>query len=283
VPLEKGIWGRPMRENEIDEKRVLVEINNVSKTFVKTSGKKKTKVQALDNATLRIREHEFIALLGPSGCGKTTLLRIIDGLITPDNGEVLIEGKPVRGPGLDRGFVFQQFLLLPWRDALGNVRFGLDSVRDMDEAKKNDLARKYIDLVGLAGFERHYPNELSGGMQQRLGFARALAVDPRILLMDEPFGALDAMTREVLQMQVLEIAKKVHKTILFVTHDIDESVILADRVVVMSARPGRIREEVEITLPKPRDVTKIRKMPEFAELRTHIWALLEAELMKTDA
>lgn len=272
-----------MTENEIVEKRVLVEINNVSKTFVKTSGKKKTKVQALDNATLKIREHEFIALLGPSGCGKTTLLRIIDGLITPDNGEVLIEGKPVKGPGLDRGFVFQQFLLLPWRDALGNVRFGLDSVRNMDEAKKNDLARKYIDMVGLAGFERHYPNELSGGMQQRLGFARALAVDPRILLMDEPFGALDAMTREVLQMQILEIAKKVQKTILFVTHDIDESVILADRVVVMSARPGRIREEVEVTLPKPRDVTKIRKMPEFAELRTHIWTLLEAELMKTDA
>lgn len=272
-----------MTEHEDNEKQYLVEVENVSKTFIKTSGKTKTTCHALNNANLKIREHEFIALLGPSGCGKTTLLRIIDGLITPDHGMVRIRGEPIKGPGLDRGFVFQQFLLLPWRDALSNVRFGLDSVTGMSDSDKTSLAKKYIDIVGLNGFEKHYPHELSGGMQQRLGFARALAVDPQILLMDEPFGALDAMTREVLQIQILEIAQKVHKTILFVTHDIDESVILADRVVVMTARPGRIKEEVEVNLPKPRDVSKIRLMPEFAKLRTHIWKLLETELLQSNA
>lgn len=264
---------------------ICVEIRNVSKTYIKSSGKEKTHFHALENVNLQICKNEFIALLGPSGCGKTTLLKIIDGLIAPDSGQVLVDGKVISGPGLDRGFVFQQFLLLPWRDALGNVKFPLENDKTLTEEEKVDIARKYLSLVGLKGFERHYPHELSGGMQQRVGFARALVVDPKILLMDEPFGALDAMTREVLQLQILEITRQVNKTILFVTHDIDEAIILADRIIVMSCRPGKIREVVKVNLPNPRpkDVSLIRENPEFSKMRSHIWKILEGELVKSGA
>jgi len=260
-----------------------IETVNLSKTFTKRKGKDKSKVCVLDNISIKIKRNEFVCLLGPSGCGKTTLLKIINGLVKPDSGEVLIDGKRVVGPGLDRGFVFQQFLLLPWRDALGNVRFALDNSRALTKQQKEETARKYIKLVGLEGFEKHYPHELSGGMQQRIGFARALAVDPEILLMDEPFGALDAMTREILQVQILDVMSRLKKTIVFVTHDIDEAVVLADRILVMCSRPGRVKAELEVPLPRPRpnDISSIKKSPEFVETRAKIWKLLESELLQS--
>jgi ABC-type nitrate/sulfonate/bicarbonate transport system ATPase subunit len=255
----------------------MVEIKNVSHTFTKGSGDDMVKTQAVCNANLEVKRDEFLVMLGPSGCGKTTLLRLIDGLIKPTEGEILVEGKPVEGPGLDRAVVFQSINLLPWRNTLDNVILGLE-IKGISKEEMKSTAQKYIDMVGLSGFEDHYPHELSGGMQQRVGIARALAVNPKILLMDEPFGYLDALTRMSLQMELLEIWSKQKKTCIFITHDLDESIFLGDRVVLMSCRPGRITDTFQIDLPRPRPGHDIRNTAKFQQIRADIWEKLKEEL-----
>lgn len=227
----------------------------------------------LDGVDFTLGTGEFVSIVGPSGCGKTTLLRILAGLVTPEEGSLEVLGKRADGPGPERAMVFQSFALLPWLDARENVAFGLE-LRDVARAERIAIANDYLKLVGLSGFERAYPRQLSGGMQQRIGLARALAVDPAILLMDEPLGAVDALTRSWLQLDLLRIWDETKKSVVFVTHDVGEAVLLSDRVVVMGTRPGRILEEVAIDLPRPRnDAT--RELPRFHELSTRIWHSLK--------
>jgi NitT/TauT family transport system ATP-binding protein len=227
----------------------VIVLDGVSKRFVARAG---DEVAALEDVTLEIRPNEFVCLVGPSGCGKSTLLRLVAGLLPPSAGTVTIGTSPVTEPRADTGIVFQAPTLLPWATVLDNVLFPVDMMGKLDAAARR-RAQALLELVGLTGFEGKYPRELSGGMQQRAGICRALVHDPDILLMDEPFGALDALTREELTMEVLRIWREQPKTILFVTHSIPEAVLLADRVVVMSARPGRIAEIIEVGLPRPRD------------------------------
>jgi NitT/TauT family transport system ATP-binding protein len=231
---------------------------------------------ALWQVNLAIETGEFIVVVGPSGCGKTTLINAIAGLLKPSSGSILVHGKPVTEPGPDRAMVFQEYALLPWRTVMGNVRFGVEMQRDRRD-KGDAKLQKAIDLVGLQGFERSYPHQLSGGMRQRVGLARALVAEPQVLLMDEPFAALDAMTREVMQGELEQIIAESRQTVLFITHSIDEAIALADRVVVASARPGRIREIVPIDLPRPRREYDVKSHPGFAELREHLWNLLREE------
>lgn len=228
--------------------------------------------RALGDVNLSIASGEFISLIGPSGCGKTTLLKIIDGLIPFDEGELVVQGQPVRGPGRERAVVFQNFALLPWLDVRDNIGFGL-KLRGANEKQIRETADHFIEMVGLDGFADRYPRQLSGGMQQRVGLARALAVDPDILLMDEPFGALDAQTRNILQSDLLEIWDRSRKTVVFVTHAMDEAVFLSDRVVLMGTHPGRIHEIIEIDLPRPRTDTT-RSDPRFVELSSYVWDVL---------
>jgi NitT/TauT family transport system ATP-binding protein len=216
---------------------------------------------ALQNVDLDIAPGEFFVIVGPSGCGKTTLLRVLQGLVSPTRGRILVGGKPVTGPGTDRGFVFQQDALYPWRSVLRNVGFGLE-LQGIPKADARVRAQAMIDLVGLKGFESHYPHELSGGMRQRVNLARALAIKPAILLMDEPFAALDALTRETMQHELLRIAAAAGTTVIFITHQIDESVFLGDRVAVFATRPGRLREIIRIDLPRPRPAG-VKQSPEF--------------------
>ena len=216
---------------------------------------------ALQNVDLDIAPGELFVIVGPSGCGKTTLLRILQGLAAPTRGRILVGGKPVTGPGTDRGFVFQQDALYPWRNVLRNVGFGLE-LQGVAKAEARVRARAMIDLVGLNGFESHYPHELSGGMRQRVNLARALAIEPAILLMDEPFAALDALTRETMQHELLRIAAAAGTTVIFITHQVDESVFLGDRVAVFATRPGRLQEIIPIDLPRPRP-PGIKQSPEF--------------------
>ncbi|HZV49584.1 MAG TPA: ABC transporter ATP-binding protein [Candidatus Dormibacteraeota bacterium] len=226
-----------------------------------------------DDVGLRIQQGEFVTIVGPSGCGKTSLLLAIDGLLRPIRGEILIRGRPVTRPGRDRAMVFQEFALLPWRTVFGNVAFGMELQGGRPSPER---VERYINLVGLNGFERHHPHQLSGGMRQRVGLARALAVNPEILLMDEPFGALDAQTREVMAGELLRIWQVERKTVVFVTHDIDEAIFLADRVIVMSAAPGRVIAEIHVALPRPRRPEQ-RASPEFAEYRSCLHRLLFQE------
>ena len=234
---------------------------------------------ALDAVSLAVAEGEFVAIVGPSGCGKSTLLLLINGLLHPTSGRILLNGRPVAAPGPERALVFQEFALLPWRTVLHNVELGLEVIRKPAAARR-ELARENLRRVGLSAFERYYPHQLSGGMRQRVGIARALAVGPEVLLMDEPFGALDAQTRQIMGAELLRIWERDRKTILFVTHDIDESIYLADRVVVMSANPGRVLEVLPITLPRPRDF-EARNSPAFVEYRRRIWERLEQEVRKS--
>ena len=228
---------------------------------------------ALENINLTIEKGNFVTIVGPSGCGKSSLLLATDGLIPVAEGRILVNGEPVQGPGPDRAMVFQDFALLPWRTVLGNVRFGLELLR-WQKGDLNERSRHYIKLVGLEGFETYHPHQLSGGMRQRVGIARALAVDPEILLMDEPFGALDAQTREDMGGELLKILDKENKTALFVTHSIDEAVVLADTVIIMIKGPGRVREILKIDLPRPRTMD-IKDTKEFTEYRKHIRFLLK--------
>ncbi|MFZ4406098.1 MAG: ABC transporter ATP-binding protein [Paracraurococcus sp.] len=233
---------------------------------------------ALQPTTLAVAPGEFVAILGPSGCGKSTLLRIVAGLDQPSGGTVTLDGTPVTRPGPDRGMVFQSYTLFPWLTVAQNIRYGL-AERRLPEAEQAAIAARFIDRVGLRGFENHWPKQLSGGMQQRCALARALANDPEILLLDEPFGALDHQTRELMQELLLEIWEADRKTVLFVTHDIDEAVFLANRVLVMSARPGRIKAEVAVPLPYPRDWT-VKTTPEFGALKARLMAEIREEVRK---
>ncbi|MCR3883178.1 ABC transporter ATP-binding protein [Methanotrichaceae archaeon M04Ac] len=225
----------------------LLEIKGLSKSF-SVKGKS---FEALRDVNLSVGEKEFICLLGPSGCGKTTLLRIMAGLEKATSGAVLLDGAPIEGPGPQRGMVFQEYSLFPWRTIIDNVAFGLE-LRGVPKDERREKARRYINAVGLEGFENSYPHELSGGMKQRVAIVRALVNNPRALFMDEPFGALDAQTRNVMQSELLRIWQEQQKTVVFVTHSVDEAIYLADRVVIMSARPGRISEIIDIEIPRPR-------------------------------
>jgi len=231
-------------------------------------------VLALSDVSLSVPEGEFMAIVGPSGCGKTTLLNIVAGLLPYEAGTVSIDGKRVSGPGVDRAVVFQHASLLPWRTVAGNVRYGMEMQKRFDGAVMSQRADYFIKLVGLAGFERHYPSELSGGMQQRVNLARASAAVPLVLLMDEPFAALDAQTREVMQAELLKIWAEAHKTVLFITHQINEAVYLADRVAVLSPRPGRLKDVVTIPFERPRPLS-LKREPRFLEVEDAIWQLVE--------
>jgi NitT/TauT family transport system ATP-binding protein len=252
----------------------MVEIRGVSKSFQKTVKDHTTRVKALSDVNLSVRPNEFVSIIGPSGCGKTTLLKIIDGLIPCDSGEIAINGKSVTKPGPDRAVVFQTFALLPWRTVLANVEFSLE-LRQLPKEERAQTARDYLNRVGLADFENHYPHELSGGMQQRAGLARALAVNPTILLMDEPFGAVDAQTRQLLQEELLELWQRERKTVIFITHSMDEAVYLSDRVVVMTPRPGKVAEVLDVPLERPRSADEVRGDPKFVELTNYIWHSLK--------
>jgi NitT/TauT family transport system ATP-binding protein len=232
-----------------------------------------TAFRALD---LAVREKEIMCIVGPSGCGKTTVLRCIAGLTEITGGELLVGGKPVAGPPQGVAMVFQHFGLLPWKTVYDNAAFGL-AIAHAPTGHIAERVAHYLDLVGLKGFETHYPYQLSGGMQQRVGLVRALAIDPGILLMDEPFAALDAQTREVLQEELLRIMQDERKTMVFITHSIDEAILLGDRIAVMSPRPGRIKEVLDVPLARPRDGNALRADRRFAELRAHIWNELRAQ------
>ena len=252
----------------------MVEIQGVSKSFQKTVKDSTTEVKALTDVHLSIRENEFVSIIGPSGCGKTTLLKMIDGLIPYDSGKILIGGKQVTAPGPDRAVVFQTFALLPWRTVLANVEFSLE-LRRVAKEERTSIARDYLKRVGLEDFELHYPHELSGGMQQRAGLARALAVNPLILLMDEPFGSVDAQTRQLLQEELLQLWQREQKTVIFITHSMDEAVYLSDRVVVMTPRPGRVAEILNVPLARPRIADDVRRDPKFVDLTNYIWDSLK--------
>ncbi len=253
---------------------VKVKIDNVVKKY----NTRKGETVALNGVSLDIRENEFICVVGPSGCGKSTLLNIIAGLSEPTSGSVSVDGKIVDGPGPERGVVFQQYALFPWLTVLKNVEFGL-KLKGITGEQATQEAMKYLKMVDLEQFAGSYPKELSGGMKQRVAIARAYAVNPQVLLMDEPFGALDAQTRTQLQTELLETWEKERKTCFFITHDVDEAIILAQKVIIMSARPGRIKEIVDITIPYPR--TQETKMSaEFLELKNYIWSQVYQEYLE---
>ena len=247
-------------------------IQGVSRTFTSTKG---PATQALTPVDVEVRENDFVTILGPSGCGKSTLLRIVAGLDQPSTGRVLLDGREVQGPGADRGMVFQSYTLFPWLTVEENIRFGLRE-RQMPVAQQKERSDYFIAKVGLRGFEHHYPKQLSGGMQQRTAIARALANDPKILLMDEPFGALDNQTRVLMQELLLGIWESAQKTVLFVTHDIDEAIFMANRVAVFSARPGRIKAELAVDFAHPRHY-KIKTSPEFMAIKARLTEEIRAE------
>jgi NitT/TauT family transport system ATP-binding protein len=249
-----------------------LEINHVFKRYWRD--KLDREVIALADINFSVADGEFLAIVGPSGCGKTSLLNMIAGLLPCEEGEIVIDGNKIEGPGIDRSVVFQHSSLLPWRSIAGNVRYGMEMQRRFDKATMRERTDRFIRMVGLAGFENHYPNELSGGMQQRVNLARALASDPEVLLMDEPFAALDAQTREFMQAELLKIWSEARKTVVFITHQINEAVYLADRVVVMSPRPGRVKDIFKIPFERPRTL-HLKRDPRFLEIEEAIWQLVE--------
>ena len=251
-------------------------IDQVTRIFPARQGHAPTR--ALEPVALTIGNNDFVTILGPSGCGKSTLLRIVAGLDHPTSGKVRLDGREVTGPGADRGMVFQSYTLFPWLTVRENIAFDLRE-RGMPEDKRNAVADRFIQQIGLNGFENHWPKQLSGGMQQRCAIARALANDPKILLLDEPFGALDNQTRVLMQEMLLGIWERDQKTVLFVTHDIEEAIFLGSRVLVMSARPGRIKADIKIALPHPRSY-KIKTSPEFVALKERLVEEIRAEALK---
>mgnify|MGYP001336789503 CR=1 FL=1 len=254
--------------------RAQIVVDKVNHTYRPAHGRT---VRALTDISIEVRSREFLALLGPSGCGKSTLLYLVGGFLPTQAGRILVEGKPVTAPGPDRGIVFQHFALFPWKTVRGNILYGLERQR-LPRAEREKRAQAFIDLVGLRGFEESYPSQLSGGMKQRTAIARTLAFDPSILLMDEPFGALDAQTRALMQTELLSIWQRTPKTVIFVTHDVQEAVYLAERVAVMSARPGQVKAIVETKFDK-RDPSVLRSK-EFVEKADEIWNLVRDEAIK---
>lgn len=246
-------------------------IRNLTKTY--SSGG----VVALQDINLEVQPNESLCILGPSGCGKTTLLRIIDCLIARDQGEILIDGQLVTHPRPDIAMVFQHFGLFPWKRLNENIAYGLE-LRGCSKQERSATVARYLQLMGLKDFEKSYPYQLSGGMQQRAGLARALAINPSLLLMDEPFGSLDAQTREMMQEELLRILETEKKTMIFVTHSIDEAILLGDRIVMMSRRPGRIREILAVDIPRPRKILSVRSHPHYIELRNSLWEMLKLDL-----
>ncbi len=257
-----------------DKMSICIHMTGLSKVFVKG----RREVKAIEGFELDVGDGEFVCLLGPSGCGKTTVLRILAGLETKTRGTVQIHEKDITGAGSDRGMVFQEFALFPWRTARRNIEFGLE-VKGIPESERASVSQRLIELVGLKGFEDSHPKELSGGMKQRVAIARALANDPKVLLMDEPFGSLDAQTRNLMQKELLRIWSTARTTVVFVTHSVEEAVYLADRIVVMTARPGKVREIIPVPLPRPRD----RTSREFIEIRSKVLSELEEEFEKARA
>jgi len=248
-----------------------LEACGVRKTYTKDG----RTLAVLDVERFMVHDGEFVTVIGPSGCGKSTLLHIMGGFIKAESGAISLHGKPVNGPGPDRGMMFQEFALFPWKTVAGNVAWGLET-QGLPRAQVEATVEKHLDMIGLTDFRHHYPAELSGGMKQRVALARVLAFDPEVLLMDEPFGALDAQTRETMQEELTRLWERTGKTIVFVTHDIDEAVYLGDRVVVLTARPGRVREEVRIDLPRPRGL-EIKKSSKCHDYRNYIWDLIRSE------
>lgn len=253
---------------------VKVKIDKVEKIYKGRNGD----MVALNGVSLDIMENEFVCVVGPSGCGKSTLLNIIAGLLEPTSGSVYVDGKEVHGTGPERGVVFQQYALFPWLTVLKNVQFGL-KLKGMSEAESREVAMKYLKMVDLEQFADSYPKELSGGMKQRVAIARAYAVDPSVLLMDEPFGALDAQTRTQLQSELIKTWQEQKKTCFFITHDVEEAVILATKVIIMSARPGRIKKIVDVNLPYPRTQEMKMELP-FLDLKTYIWGEVYQEYLE---
>jgi NitT/TauT family transport system ATP-binding protein len=254
--------------------RYTVEARQVTVEYERSRGK--SPLVALQDFSIGVEEGEFLTIVGPSGCGKSTFLNLVAGLWFPAAGELLVDGKRVSGPAQDRAVVFQEYALMPWRTVEGNVRFGLEMQRRVDSTTADRVAH-YIRLVGLTGFEDAYPRELSGGMRQRVGLARALATEPRILLMDEPFAAVDALTRELMQDELAQIVQKTQQTIIFITHSVDEAITLGDRIVVVTNRPGRVKKVIPVTIPRPRSGRHIRHIAEYGEIRDLIWELLGSE------
>jgi len=257
-----------------------IEFRQLTKIFEQENGRD---VPVIDPLTLSIAEGEFVVFVGPSGCGKTTVMRMVGGLETPTTGDVLLRGRPVTGPSREKGMVFQSYSSFPWLTVLRNIRFGLRYRHDVTEAEKDRIARHYLDIVGLAPFSDFYINRISGGMRQRVAIARTLAADPLVLLMDEPFGALDALTRERLQLQLLGLRKVERKTVIFTTHDVDEAVFLADRIIVFSARPARVLKDIQVHAELPKDRTlEVMELPAFRRLRREVLALIRSEEQKTE-
>ena len=252
----------------------LLEVRDLRKAFRRGT----RTVEAIGGFSLTVDEGEFVSIVGPSGCGKSTFLHILGGFEPLDGGTMLLNGAPIGGPGPDRGMLFQEFALFPWRSVIGNVGWALE-VQGMPKSERLSRARRYLELVGLAAFAEAYPAELSGGMKQRVALARVLAFEPRILLMDEPFGALDAQTRELMQEELNAIWQQTRNTVLFVTHDIEEAIYLSDRVVVFTARPGRLKDEVRVDIPRPRNI-EIKKSGRYLDFRNRVWDALRAEVLK---
>lgn len=240
-------------------------------------GRKGKAVVAIENVDLDVYPGEFLTVLGPSGCGKTTMMNTVAGIVPATAGSVSVQGRPVTGPGPDRAVVFQDYALMPWRTVATNVRFGMEMQPRLRDRDTDTQVREAIELVGLTGFENSYPRQLSGGMQQRVGLARALVAEPRIMLMDEPLGAVDALTREVMRGELERIIAASGKTVMFITHSIEEAILLGDRVAVFSSHPGTIAEVLEVDLPRPRSQRALQAAPRYAELRQHLWSLLEAD------
>jgi NitT/TauT family transport system ATP-binding protein len=248
-----------------------IDVRGLSVAF----GDNQAPVLAIRDLSFLASPGEFLCIVGTSGCGKSTILNVLAGFIPPDSGDILVDSEPVRLPGPDRGMVFQRHALFPWKTVMGNVAFGL-KMKGLRRGKRRKAAQRYIDLVGLTGFEKRYPAELSGGMEQRVGLARALALEPRVLLMDEPFGSLDAQTRMMMQELLLGIWEKSDCTVVFVTHDVDEAVLLADRIIVLTARPGRVKATIPVSLPRPRAYEMVTSM-EYLEIKRQILALIREE------
>ncbi|WP_446899739.1 ABC transporter ATP-binding protein [Clostridium sp. LBM24168] len=290
-----AVQNTALKENDFDEEReyefsdrdkneIKISARNITRTFkVKNRGGKRgvQEFVAIKDINLDVHAGEFITIVGPSGCGKSTFLDILAGLSKPTSGELYIDGKLVNGPALDRGIVLQGYALFPWRNVRKNIEYGLE-LKKIPKKNRREISQKYIDLVGLNGFEDSYIHELSGGMRQRVAIARSLAYDPEVLLMDEPFAAVDAQTRETMQEEVLRIWEKTNKTIIFITHSIEEAVFLADRVAVLSSNPGFVKKIINVNLPRPRKLEDVKNTSEFNSLSHEVWELLHNDKNKSE-